>query len=122
MPAFITSTQLIPLSVERKTLFRFADPDADAKILVPLTPRALTLVNIKPELTAFQFAPPVVERNTPPPLVPAKRLVPIQVRARIEVLDKPIDFQFTPLSIEENIPQPFVPANIFVPIVAIVET
>ena len=62
--------QTDPLSVDRKTPL-----SPPSKMSVPFTTRALTSVVVKPELISVQVEPLSFERNTPPPAVPAKRLV-----------------------------------------------
>ena len=57
-----------------------------AKRFVPLTARALTTEFVRPELTAVQLVPLLVERKTLPypTEVPAKIFVPLIARHLIE--------------------------------------
>ena len=67
-----------------------------------------------PLLTAVQLEPLLVERNTPPLSVPAKRFVPEMASAETEGLVKPLltAIQLVPLLVERNTP-PAVPTNRF---------
>lgn len=71
----LATVHCVPLLVERNTPI-----EVPAKRFAPLTAREYTSVPVKPELTAAQVAPLLVERKTPPPKVPAKRFVPLTAR------------------------------------------
>lgn len=62
-----------------------------------------TWVFVKPEFTPFQLAPLSVERNIPPPLVPAKILLPLAASEKTYLFVKPEEtaIQFAPLSVEK---------------------
>jgi hypothetical protein len=76
-------------------------------------------VFINPVLTALQLDPLLVERNTPPAYVPAKRFVPLTTRDQTRVVVKPelTAVQLDPLLVERSTPLP-VPAKRFVPLIA----
>src|SRR5512146_2461634 len=88
------------------------------------TARALTILFVKPVLTAVQLVPLSVERKMPPPLVPAKRYLPDppeageMARALTSMFVKPalISVQLVPLLVERKTPPPLVPAKRFVPV------
>ena len=64
-------------------------------------------------MLALQFAPPSVLLNTPPPSVPAKRVLEVEgsmARARTWVLVRPMTLQVSPPSVLLNTPVP-VPAK-----------
>ena len=71
---------------------------------------------VNPVFTAVQLAPLFVDRNTPPPFVPAKRFVPDTASDRTYVLVNPVftAVQLVPLFVDRNTPT-FVPAKRFVP-------
>jgi hypothetical protein len=79
-----------------------------AKILDPLTFRALTLKPVNPELTAVQLDPLLVEWKTPPSKDPEKILLPFTAKALIVVEVKPEFFavQLVPLFVDKKIPPP----------------
>ena len=79
--------------------------------------RAQTEGLVKPELTAVQLAPLLVEKKTPPPSVPAKRCVPLAARAKTAVAVKPelASVQLVPFIVERKTPPPSVPARRLVP-------
>ena len=58
--------------------------------------------------------------QTPPPLVPAKRFVPLTARESTAVLVRPVfaAVQILPLSLDKKTPPPLVPAKRFVPLTA----
>jgi hypothetical protein len=64
-----------------------------------------------------QLEPLFVERKTPPPEVPAKRLEPMQANEVTDVLVRPVlaDLQLIPLLVERKIPPSRLAANRFVP-------
>ena len=51
------------------------------QMLVPLAARHRTSMLVKPLFTGVQFAPLFVDKNTPPPGVPANKLVPLMAIA-----------------------------------------
>ena len=75
---------------------------------MPETVRDQTSKFVKPLLTAVQLAPLLVERKTPPPSVPAKRLVPETVRDRTYKFVKLLltAVQLAPLLVERKTPPP----------------
>src|SRR5512137_950113 len=88
-------------------------------MLVPMAVRAVRgLFGFKPELTAFQLAPLLVERKAPPFQVPAKRLEPLTAKAVIFKFVKPelTAAQLVPLLVERKTPPPSVPAKRLVPL------
>ncbi len=107
----LTLVQLVPLLVVRNT----SPYSVAAMRFVPQMARALTLVFVKPELTAIQLVPLFVERKTPPN-VPTKRFVSETARDLTYVYVKPVftAVQLVPLLVERKIPPPEVPAKRFV--------
>src|SRR5439155_17078638 len=113
--------QVSPLSVERKP----PPPKVPANRLVPLTASLKMYELVKPLLTAVQWAPSSVDRNTPPTgAVPANRLVPLTASAWTIKVVSPVltAVQLSPLSVERNTPPPFVAANRLAPMTANAET
>ena len=84
---------------------------------MPLAVSALTLMLVSPELAALQETPLSIERNTPPPSVPANALLPLTASARTFMFVSPAlaAVQIAPPS-ERNTPPPLVPASRLVPL------
>jgi hypothetical protein len=71
-----------------------------------------------PVFTGVQLVPLLVERKTPPPSIPANRLLPLTVRDRTYRFVNPVftAVQLAPLLAERKIPLPSVPANRLLPL------
>ena len=107
----LTSVQLVPLFVDRKT-----PPLVPAKRFVPdpppvgLTIREFTYLFVEP--AAVHLVPLLVERKTPPPSVPAKRFAPdpplpgLIARDKTKVFVRPrlTAIQLAPFFVERKTP------------------
>ena len=97
------------MSLDRETPF-----GVPAKRLESPTPFAIVasdkmmFVSARPELTAIQLMPLLVERKSPPKTVPAKRFVPETTRDQTQVLVNPEStaVQLVPLFVERKMPLP----------------